>query len=114
MWPNPEETADLVKFTKEILNGKLHFLCSDESEWEELRMDEGALDLVGVQYDKALLWKASNFSELLPIQPRYFFKGYSFWEQLLLEEIYFGNSDHSIKTIVHSNYYFRRATFLEC
>ena len=41
-------------------------------------MDEGALDLVGAQYDKALLRKASNFSELLPIQPSYFFKGYSF------------------------------------
>ena len=23
-----QETADLVTFTKEILNGKLHFLCS--------------------------------------------------------------------------------------
>ena len=28
MWPNPKETADLVTFTEEILNGKLHFLCS--------------------------------------------------------------------------------------
>ena len=31
MWPNPqetEETVDLVKFTEEILNGKLHFLFS--------------------------------------------------------------------------------------
>ena len=28
MWPNPEETADLVTFTEEILNGKLHFLYS--------------------------------------------------------------------------------------
>ena len=28
MWPNPEEPADLVTFTEEILNGKLHFLCS--------------------------------------------------------------------------------------
>ena len=31
MWPNPQETADLVTFTEEILNGKLHFLCSDHS-----------------------------------------------------------------------------------
>ena len=30
MWPIPEETAYFVKLTKEILNGKLHFLCSDE------------------------------------------------------------------------------------
>ena len=29
MWPNPQETADLVTFTEQILNGKLHFLCSD-------------------------------------------------------------------------------------
>ena len=28
MWTNPQETADLVTFTKEILNGKPHFLCS--------------------------------------------------------------------------------------
>ena len=29
MWPNPQETADLVTFTEEILNRKLHFLCSE-------------------------------------------------------------------------------------
>ena len=29
MWPNHQDTADLVTFTEEILNGKLHFLCSD-------------------------------------------------------------------------------------
>ena len=28
MWPNPQESADLVTFTEEILNGKLHSLCS--------------------------------------------------------------------------------------
>ena len=28
MWPNQQETEDLVTFTEEILNGKLHFLCS--------------------------------------------------------------------------------------
>ena len=27
MRPNPQFTADLVTFTEEILNGKLHFLC---------------------------------------------------------------------------------------
>ena len=27
--PNPQEIADLVKFTEEILDGKLQFLCSD-------------------------------------------------------------------------------------
>ena len=29
MRPNRQKTADLVQFTEEILNGKLHFLCSD-------------------------------------------------------------------------------------
>ena len=28
MRPNPQETIDLVTFTEEILNGKLHFLKS--------------------------------------------------------------------------------------
>ena len=28
MRPNPEETVDSVTITKEILNEKLHFLCS--------------------------------------------------------------------------------------
>ena len=28
MRPSPQETADSVTFTEEILNGKLHFLCS--------------------------------------------------------------------------------------
>ena len=28
MLPNPQKTADLVTFTEDILNGKLHFLCS--------------------------------------------------------------------------------------
>ena len=28
MLPNPHEAADLVTFTEEMLNGKLHFLCS--------------------------------------------------------------------------------------
>ena len=28
MKPNPLKIEDLVTFTKEILNGKLHFVCS--------------------------------------------------------------------------------------
>ena len=28
MWPNPQFPADFVTFTKEIPNGKPHFLCS--------------------------------------------------------------------------------------
>ena len=29
MWPNPQKIGDLFTFTEEILNEKLHFLCSD-------------------------------------------------------------------------------------
>ena len=33
MWPNPQETADLVTFIEEKLNEKLNFiLCSDKSD----------------------------------------------------------------------------------
>ena len=34
MWPNPQESVDLVTFTEEILNGKLHFLCSVNVEFQ--------------------------------------------------------------------------------
>ena len=30
MWPNPQETADLVTFTEEMLIGNLQFLCSEK------------------------------------------------------------------------------------
>ena len=29
MWPKSQQTTDLVTFTEEIYNGKLHFLYSD-------------------------------------------------------------------------------------
>ena len=31
MCPNPQETVDLTTFTEKILNGKIHFLCSDKT-----------------------------------------------------------------------------------
>ena len=31
MWPNTQETADLVTFTEEILNRKLHLMCSERT-----------------------------------------------------------------------------------
>ena len=33
MWPNPKETADLVLFAEEILNGKLHFFVQCDCYW---------------------------------------------------------------------------------
>ena len=32
MWPNLQFPADIVKFTEEIFNGKLHFLSNDATE----------------------------------------------------------------------------------
>ena len=40
MWPNQQETADLVTFAEEILNWKLHFLCS-------VIVDKSSLELEG-------------------------------------------------------------------
>ena len=31
MWPHPQETADLVTFTRETLNGKLHYFVRSDS-----------------------------------------------------------------------------------
>ena len=32
MWPNAQLPADFVTFSEEILNGKLHFLCSEKKD----------------------------------------------------------------------------------
>ena len=41
MWPNPQETADLVTFTEEIFNGKLHFFAAVYSVWSNyISVDE--------------------------------------------------------------------------
>ena len=34
MWPNLQETAELIPFAEEILNGKLHF-CPVKVDWSE-------------------------------------------------------------------------------
>ena len=46
MWPNPHETANLVTFTEEILNGKLPFLCSDSSTFDFLQGSEYIYDFI--------------------------------------------------------------------
>ena len=40
MWLNPPETSDLVTFTEEILNQKLHFMCSDRVYRSQLTINE--------------------------------------------------------------------------
>ena len=41
MWLNPQESADLVTFTEQILNGKLHFLGSGiiKNEFDDYKVD---------------------------------------------------------------------------
>ena len=38
MWLNPQFPADLVTFTEEGLNGKLHFVFSDNAVWAKPNM----------------------------------------------------------------------------
>ena len=42
MLSNRQEAADLVTFTEEILNGKLHFFCRARIIYTELRLFKGA------------------------------------------------------------------------
>ena len=41
MWPNRQETADLVTFTEEFLNEKFHFLCSDVRDFDKTLLYPG-------------------------------------------------------------------------
>ena len=38
MWPNSQETADLVTFTEEVLNEKSNFLCSETENVRKTRL----------------------------------------------------------------------------
>ena len=55
MWPNPQFPADLVTFTEEIPDGKLHFSCSDRVEIYPQRRVEDPVNYSF--YDKVFLWK---------------------------------------------------------
>ena len=44
MWPNLLETADLVTFTEEISNGKLHFLYIEGDDISIYAVDESELE----------------------------------------------------------------------
>ena len=52
MWSNPQfPAADLVTFTEEVLNGKLHFLCSEASScWVKFFLAVILIVNVGPQY----------------------------------------------------------------
>ena len=54
MWPNPQETADLVTFSEENLNGKLHFCAVNPA---NAYLSVKRVELVESQSDRnAVLW----------------------------------------------------------
>ena len=50
MWPNAQETADLVTFTEEILNGKLHFSCSVRVNNQDARLMSVLVAVINLSY----------------------------------------------------------------
>ena len=57
MWPNPQETADLVTFTEEIYNGKL-IICAVSSSFHKVYWPENARKLEYTVFSKAVTKKA--------------------------------------------------------
>ena len=64
MCPNSKFTTDLVTFTEEIFDGKLHFLCSD------IAFHTGDLDFINLMNRLlhvtilAICWLGSNYMKL--------------------------------------------------
>ena len=68
MWPNPQETTDLVTFTEEILNRKLHFLCSETiSNFKKLD--------IGNHLSKTFKLRSSNWAYIFWFKNQTFLKG---------------------------------------
>ena len=61
MFPNVQETADLVTFTEKILNGKLHFLSSVKFHYGSL-----ITSLSTIFPKKNRYWKPNQFSMRFP------------------------------------------------
>ena len=54
MRENPQFPADLVTFTEEVLNGKLHFLCSKDASGCLSEMSSRALNIPEIARKKVL------------------------------------------------------------
>ena len=76
MWPNPQFPADLVTFTKKILQGKLHFLCSVLAYYSEYyvsevhrKLDELLMKKTKkIQYCKNKYMKVQTFEQMFESQ----------------------------------------------
>ena len=60
MWPNPQFSADLVTFSEEILNGKLHFLSSEYSELKGTNKTDHTTITIKIQKDIAKINKENK------------------------------------------------------
>ena len=65
MWPNMQETFDLVTFTEEILNEKLHFLCSV---MEAKHCRGRKINMMYVLWKYATFYHEYRFSFVLPFK----------------------------------------------
>ena len=70
MWPNPHVPADLITFTEEILNGKLHFLCSVVRAWMMLWWIEIGLSFLNKSWNdddlsQYVIFSAHSFKEFI-------------------------------------------------
>ena len=92
MWPNPQQTPDLVTFTEEILNGKLHFLCSvcytDRNIIvEELKLQAVRINKISQHFRKMsislwLNWQAYSETCIFCVKQRICFQKQSMWGAL--------------------------------
>ena len=65
MWPNPQETPDLVTFTGEILNGKLRFLYNaiyNKNYGSTTRMETANVHHKSLIFIKVCAWRLNRQS----------------------------------------------------
>ena len=97
MWPNPQETAELVTFTEESHNGKLQFLCSDC----------GDSDVLSLLFAWPLVVQFLHFLSVCVYKPRVCIL------LLQLDEHNFGYStQHNRPTNLQSTLYFFNSMFI--
>ena len=66
MWPNPQFPADLATFNEEILNGKLHFLCSLTSESYFTISAAKPVNIIqqNINFKKSTTWDGCIFAKM--------------------------------------------------
>ena len=88
MWPNLQETTNLVTFTEEIVNGKLHFLCSVTIYLSRIIIKACAYNSKFVETSPFLTRTKFNVSPPTLLYP------YSFVVRSLLSQLFTSNTQH--------------------